>query len=50
MAVVEAYLGGTKLDPFDNVSMMCTSVTSLLIEGIAQNTNGAVFLPEVIIP
>nr|CAB3453848.1 unnamed protein product [Digitaria exilis] len=46
MTVVEAYLGGTKLDPLDNVSMMCTSVTSLLIEGIAHNTNGTVFLPE----
>ncbi|RLN33836.1 calcium-transporting ATPase 8, plasma membrane-type-like [Panicum miliaceum] len=46
MTVVEAYFGGTKFDPCDNTGMMCTSVTTLLIEGIAQNTNGTVFLPE----
>ncbi|KAJ1290257.1 hypothetical protein BS78_02G229300 [Paspalum vaginatum] len=46
MTVVEAYMGGKKLDPCDNASTMCTSVTSLLIEGIAQNTTGTVFLPE----
>ncbi|PUZ71361.1 hypothetical protein GQ55_2G307800 [Panicum hallii var. hallii] len=46
MTVVEAYFGGTKFDPCDNTGMMCTSVTTLLIEGIAQNTTGTVFLPE----
>ncbi|XP_039834903.1 calcium-transporting ATPase 5, plasma membrane-type-like isoform X4 [Panicum virgatum] len=46
MTVVEAYFGGTKFDPCDNTGMMCTSVTALLIEGIAQNTNGTVFWPE----
>ncbi|KAL6656275.1 hypothetical protein ACP70R_007101 [Stipagrostis hirtigluma subsp. patula] len=46
MTVVEAYLGGTKLDPCDNTGMMCNSVTDLLIEGIAQNTTGCVFSPE----
>ncbi|XP_025803542.1 calcium-transporting ATPase 5, plasma membrane-type-like isoform X9 [Panicum hallii] len=46
MTVVEAYFGGTKFDPCDNTGMMCTSVTALLIEGIAQNTTGTVFLPE----
>lgn len=47
MTVVEAHLGGTKLDTCDITGMMCSSVTDLLIEGIAQNTTGAVFLPEV---
>ncbi|WVZ65438.1 hypothetical protein U9M48_014801 [Paspalum notatum var. saurae] len=46
MTVVEAYMGGKKLDPCDNAGTMCTSVTSLLIEGIAHNTTGTVFLPE----
>ncbi|TVU10103.1 hypothetical protein EJB05_43611, partial [Eragrostis curvula] len=46
MTVVEAHLGGTKLDPCDNTRMLGNSVASLLIEGIAQNTTGTVFLPE----
>ncbi|CAL5087546.1 unnamed protein product [Urochloa decumbens] len=46
MTVVEAYLGGTKLDHCDNAGTVCTRVKALLIEGIAQNTNGTVFLPE----
>lgn len=50
MTVFEAYLGGKKLDPCDNVSTMPSSVTALIIEGIAQNTTGTVFMPEVIIP
>lgn len=50
MTVVEAYLGGKKMDSYDNASTMCTSVTDLLIEGIAQNTTGTVFMPEVVIP
>ena len=47
MTVVEAYLSGTKLNPCDNAGMVSSSVASLLIEGIAQNTAGAVFSPEV---
>ncbi|XP_072981011.1 calcium-transporting ATPase 5, plasma membrane-type-like isoform X1 [Typha angustifolia] len=46
MTVVEAYLGGMKLDPPDNVKMMSATASTLLIEGIAQNTTGSVFLPE----
>ncbi|XP_015696709.1 calcium-transporting ATPase 5, plasma membrane-type-like isoform X2 [Oryza brachyantha] len=46
MTVVEAYLGGTKLDPSDNTRMIYSSVAALLIEGIAQNTAGDVFLSE----
>ena len=47
MTVVEAYFGGTKFDPYDNTGMMCTSVTALLIEGIAQNTSGSIYEAEV---
>ncbi|KAL6660831.1 hypothetical protein ACP70R_000215 [Stipagrostis hirtigluma subsp. patula] len=46
MTVVEAYFGGTKLDSCDDISRMSVSVASLIIEGIAQNTTGTVFLPE----
>ncbi|ONM03117.1 Calcium-transporting ATPase 9 plasma membrane-type [Zea mays] len=46
MTVVEAYFAGTKLDPCDDVSQMSDSAASLIIEGIAQNTTGTVFLPE----
>ncbi|XP_062191047.1 calcium-transporting ATPase 5, plasma membrane-type-like isoform X1 [Phragmites australis] len=46
MTIVEAYFGGTKLDPCCNISKMSDNATSLIIEGIAQNTTGTVFLPE----
>nr|XP_051200553.1 calcium-transporting ATPase 5, plasma membrane-type-like [Lolium perenne] len=46
MTVVEVYLSETKLNPCDNTGLMSSSVASLLIEGIAQNTAGAVFSPE----
>ncbi|CAL9089186.1 unnamed protein product, partial [Musa acuminata var. zebrina] len=46
MTVVEAYIGGKKIDPPDNVRLISSSVSSLLYEGIAQNTTGSVFKPE----
>ncbi|KAL5230431.1 hypothetical protein ABZP36_029207 [Zizania latifolia] len=46
MTVVQAYLGGTKLDPCDDIRVMSCGAAELLIEGIAQNTTGTVFLPE----
>ncbi|GMN55255.1 hypothetical protein TIFTF001_024360 [Ficus carica] len=46
MTVVEAYAGGKKVDPPDNKSELSPLVSSLLIEGIAQNTNGGVYVPE----
>ncbi|GJN04026.1 hypothetical protein PR202_ga21535 [Eleusine coracana subsp. coracana] len=46
MTVVEAYFGGTKLDPCYDMSQMSANAASLIIEGIAQNTTGTVFLPE----
>ncbi|KAL5214098.1 hypothetical protein ABZP36_003250 [Zizania latifolia] len=46
MTVVEAYFGGKKMDPPNNVQVLPTTVSSLIIEGIAQNTSGSIFEPE----
>ncbi|KAI7751632.1 hypothetical protein M8C21_007651 [Ambrosia artemisiifolia] len=46
MTVVEAYIFGKKIDPPDNKSELPSGLMALLIEGIAQNTTGSVFLPE----
>ncbi|XP_061348918.1 calcium-transporting ATPase 8, plasma membrane-type-like [Gastrolobium bilobum] len=45
MTVVEAYAGGKKIDP-PNKLELSSILHSLLIEGIAQNTNGSVYIPE----
>ena len=50
MTVVEAYFGGKKMGSPENAQTLSADVTSLIVEGIAQNTNGTVFRPEVIIP
>ncbi|XLR01970.1 hypothetical protein HN51_056801 [Arachis hypogaea] len=42
MTVVEAYAGGKKNDPPGNKSELSPKLHSLLIEGVAQNTNGSV--------
>lgn len=47
MTVVEAYVGERKIDPTDSNSQLSPMVTSLLVEGIAQNTTGSVYLPPV---
>lgn len=47
MTVVEAYVCGRKVDAPYNKSLLPPKLTSLLIEGIAQNTTGSVFIPEV---
>ncbi|CAA0829544.1 Calcium-transporting ATPase 9- plasma membrane-type [Striga hermonthica] len=46
MTVVEAYVGKTKLDPPEDVSKLHATVSSLLDEGVAQNTAGSVFLSK----
>ena len=46
MTVVEVYAGERKIKPLDKGSPLSSMLSSLLIEGIAQNTNGSVFIPE----
>jgi hypothetical protein len=50
MTVVEAYFGGKKMDSPDNAQSLSVNVTSLIVEGIAQNTSGSIFEPEVSMP
>jgi Ca2+-transporting ATPase len=46
MTVVEAYFGGKKMVPTDNTEMLSATVSTKVIEGIAQNTSGSIFEPE----
>ncbi|OVA07520.1 Cation-transporting P-type ATPase [Macleaya cordata] len=46
MTVVEAYIGGKKIDQPDKTAQLSPTAESLLIEGIAQNTTGSVFTSE----
>jgi Ca2+-transporting ATPase len=46
MTVVEALVGKNKIESSDNTSSLNAGVTSLLIEAVAQNTTGNVFVPE----
>lgn len=48
MTVVEAYVGQKKLDPTDDGSQLPESVSSLVDEGLAQNTAGSVFISKVL--
>ena len=50
MTVVEAYVGKKNINPSDESSQLHPVVSSLLIEGIAQNTTGNVFVPKVSVP
>jgi Ca2+-transporting ATPase len=47
MTVVEAYGDGKKIEHPDVAAELSSELVTLLIEGIAQNTNGSVFTPEV---
>lgn len=50
MSVVQACAGGKKIDPSDNnTPYLSLKLSSLLTEGIAQNTEGNVYVPEVYI-
>ncbi|KAK6915160.1 Cation-transporting P-type ATPase, C-terminal [Dillenia turbinata] len=46
MTVVEAYVGRSRMDPTDDSSQLDRKVSSLLMEAIAQNTTGDVFVPK----
>ncbi|XP_074280695.1 calcium-transporting ATPase 10, plasma membrane-type-like [Silene latifolia] len=46
MTVVEAYASGKKVDPPNDASSLSPMVCTLLIEGIAQNTTGSIFISE----
>ncbi|KAL0354392.1 UNVERIFIED_CONTAM: Calcium-transporting ATPase 9, plasma membrane-type [Sesamum radiatum] len=46
MTVVEAYVGPKKIDPPEDGSQLHAKVSSLLDEGIVQNTAGSVFLSK----
>ncbi|KAK4762027.1 hypothetical protein SAY87_029911 [Trapa incisa] len=46
MTVVETYVGGKKIVPPENGSHLSSTLILLLIEGVAQNTNGSVFMPD----
>ncbi|XP_073356156.1 calcium-transporting ATPase 5, plasma membrane-type isoform X2 [Aegilops tauschii subsp. strangulata] len=47
MTVVEAYFGGEKMDPPDNTQKLSAAVSTMIIEGTAQNTSGSIFEPEL---
>ncbi|CAK9325849.1 unnamed protein product [Citrullus colocynthis] len=46
MTIVEAYAGGKKIDPPEKKSELSPMLHSTLIEGIALNSNGSVYIPE----
>ncbi|KAG8380254.1 hypothetical protein BUALT_Bualt07G0174100 [Buddleja alternifolia] len=46
MTVVEAYVGKNKIDPPEDGSQLEATISSLLDEGVAQNTAGSVFLSK----
>ncbi|KAK8936710.1 Calcium-transporting ATPase 8, plasma membrane-type [Platanthera zijinensis] len=46
MTIVEAHVGGIKLTSPDDGQQLSSTVSSLLIESIAQNTTGNVYEPE----
>ncbi|KAL5152717.1 Calcium-transporting ATPase 9, plasma membrane-type [Glycine soja] len=46
MTVVEAFVGRKKLNPPDDLTKLHPEVSSLINEGIAQNTTGNIFVPK----
>lgn len=47
MTVVEAYVGKKKINLPDDIPNLNPDVTSLINEGVAQNSSGNVFEPKV---
>ena len=48
MTVVEALVGRKKIEPPEDDSQLYAEVSSLINEGIAQNTSGSVFASKVL--
>ncbi|KAI4971272.1 hypothetical protein ZWY2020_002186 [Hordeum vulgare] len=48
MTVVRSIVGGIELQPLATIEKLSPTVTSLVLEAIAQNTSGSVFEPEVL--
>ncbi|CAI9298093.1 unnamed protein product [Lactuca saligna] len=46
MTVFEAHICGKKIDPPNDTSALPPKIVSLLVESVAHNTTGSVFLPE----
>ncbi|KAE8810908.1 calcium-transporting ATPase 8, plasma membrane-type-like [Hordeum vulgare] len=46
MTVVRSIVGGIELQPLATIEKLSPTVTSLVLEAIAQNTSGSVFEPE----
>ncbi|KAF7806693.1 calcium-transporting ATPase 10, plasma membrane-type-like isoform X1 [Senna tora] len=46
MSVADAYIGRKKMDPPHNKSELSPQLCSLLLEGVAYNTNGSVYVPQ----
>jgi hypothetical protein len=49
MTVMQSIVGEVKLQPPANVDKLSSTVASLLLEGIAQNTSGSVFEAQVML-
>jgi high-affinity K+ transport system ATPase subunit B len=49
MSVVDVWAGGIRMQDMDDVSQLPTFLKELIIEGIAQNTNGSVVFETVIV-
>jgi len=47
MTVVEAYAGKKRLNPPSDATQMPREMSALIIEGVAVNTTGSVFVPKV---
>lgn len=47
MTVVRSIVGAIELQPQATIDKLSPTVTSLVLEAIAQNTSGSVFEPEV---
>ncbi|KAK1289002.1 Calcium-transporting ATPase 8, plasma membrane-type [Acorus calamus] len=46
MTVVEAFVGGERMHSPNSLEGVSSAASSYLIEGVAQNTTGSVFMPE----